>query len=356
MIVSVLVDTSSPARSVASSSCDSGLPCASVRLSMPTSRMSIAPSSPPPPSATGEMWLMPDSKDRILPHATPVPTTMRRREHHGNDDGSGGLASAQVTGGRGANRVAAAPACQTRLVWNRIVITGAGGLVGRVLAAEAGRRGHRRAGADFRRSGTSPTPTPRSDTSPRRRRGQLRGLHRGGRRRERARARPAPSTSTGAENVAQACARAGAGSSTSRPTTCSAVASTAAAAAVRHRRRHRPAQRVRPHQARRRTRGARRAARTPTSCAPPGSTRGDGCDFVAVMRRRPRRRHRRRRRRPGRVTDLRRDSSARCWRVADGATSPPVLHVGQRGAASRFEQARAVFELIGADPDAGSAR
>ncbi len=78
MIVSVLVETSSPARSVASSSSDSGLPWASVRLSMPTSRMSIAPSSPPPPSAIGEMWLIPDSNDRILPHATPVPTTMAR--------------------------------------------------------------------------------------------------------------------------------------------------------------------------------------------------------------------------------------------------------------------------------------
>ena len=53
MIVSVLVDTSSPARSVASSSADSGLPWASVRLSIPTSRMSMAPSSPPPPSADG---------------------------------------------------------------------------------------------------------------------------------------------------------------------------------------------------------------------------------------------------------------------------------------------------------------
>ena len=55
MIVSVLVATSSPARSVASSSSESGLPCASVRLSMPTSRMSIAPSSPPSPSAIGEI-------------------------------------------------------------------------------------------------------------------------------------------------------------------------------------------------------------------------------------------------------------------------------------------------------------
>jgi hypothetical protein len=38
--------------------------------------MSIAPSSPPPPSAADEMWLMPDSKERILLHATPVPMTI----------------------------------------------------------------------------------------------------------------------------------------------------------------------------------------------------------------------------------------------------------------------------------------
>ena len=36
----------------------------------------MAPSSPPPPSAADEMWLMPDSNDRILLHATPVPMTI----------------------------------------------------------------------------------------------------------------------------------------------------------------------------------------------------------------------------------------------------------------------------------------
>ena len=75
MIVSVLVDSSSPARRVASSSDERGLPCASVRLSSPTSRMSMAPSSPPPPRAADEMWLIPDSNERILLQATPVPTT-----------------------------------------------------------------------------------------------------------------------------------------------------------------------------------------------------------------------------------------------------------------------------------------
>ena len=47
-----------------------------MRLSLPTSRMSIAPSSPPSPSAIGLMWLIPDSNERILPHATPVVTTI----------------------------------------------------------------------------------------------------------------------------------------------------------------------------------------------------------------------------------------------------------------------------------------
>lgn len=76
MMVSVLVATSSPARSTASSSGDSGLPWASVLLSTPTSRMSMAPSSPPPPSASALMWLMPSSKDRMVLQATPVPATI----------------------------------------------------------------------------------------------------------------------------------------------------------------------------------------------------------------------------------------------------------------------------------------
>lgn len=55
MMVSVLVASSSPARNVASSSADKGLPWASVRLSTPTSKMSIAPSSPPLPSDGADM-------------------------------------------------------------------------------------------------------------------------------------------------------------------------------------------------------------------------------------------------------------------------------------------------------------
>lgn len=37
--------------------------------------------------------------------------------------------------------------------------------------------------------------------------------------------------------------------------------------------------------------------------------------------------------------------------VADGAIRAPVLHAANTGEASRFDQARAVFEAIGADPD-----
>lgn len=37
--------------------------------------MSIAPSSPPSPSADELMWLIPDSNDRTWVQATPVPST-----------------------------------------------------------------------------------------------------------------------------------------------------------------------------------------------------------------------------------------------------------------------------------------
>ncbi|CFR90254.1 Uncharacterised protein [Mycobacterium tuberculosis] len=74
--MSVLVASSSPACNVANSSALNGLPCASVRLSRPTSKMSIAPSSPPCPSEGADMWKMPSSNDRTLLHATPVPRTI----------------------------------------------------------------------------------------------------------------------------------------------------------------------------------------------------------------------------------------------------------------------------------------
>ena len=45
------------------------------------------------------------------------------------------------------------------------------------------------------------------------------------------------------------------------------------------------------------------------------------------------------------------DLVAALLQVADRTTAPPLLHVANEGAASRFEQARAVFSGIGADPE-----
>ena len=97
----------------------------------------MAPSSPPPPSAAGEMWLMPASNERILLHATPVPmtivaasmTAMIRNRRDGISPGY--LRSGRRPGSR-------FPACQTLLVADRIVITGAGGQVGRFLRRKRG--------------------------------------------------------------------------------------------------------------------------------------------------------------------------------------------------------------------------
>lgn len=45
------------------------------------------------------------------------------------------------------------------------------------------------------------------------------------------------------------------------------------------------------------------------------------------------------------------DLATALLQVADGAVDVPVLHAANAGAVSRFEQAQAVFELVGADPD-----
>ncbi len=37
--------------------------------------------------------------------------------------------------------------------------------------------------------------------------------------------------------------------------------------------------------------------------------------------------------------------------IADGAIGEPLLHAANAGEASRFDQARAVFEAVGADPE-----
>ena len=68
----------------------------------------MAPSSPPPPSAADEMWLMPDSKDRILLHATPVPMTTVAASDDGDGPQQAGWHQPRLLGVRGADPVAAA--------------------------------------------------------------------------------------------------------------------------------------------------------------------------------------------------------------------------------------------------------
>lgn len=81
-------------------------------------------------------------------------------------------------------------------------------------------------------------------------------------------------------------------------------------------------------------------------------TGGDGTDFVAVMRRLAA---------TDRVIEVvddqtgaptyARDLVAALLEVVAGDITAPILHVVNAGAASRFEQARAVFAELGADPD-----
>ena len=81
-------------------------------------------------------------------------------------------------------------------------------------------------------------------------------------------------------------------------------------------------------------------------------TGGGGTDFVAVMRRLAS---------TDRVIDVvddqtgsptyAKDLVAALLQIAGGGVDAPVLHVTNAGSASRFEQARAVFEEVGADPD-----
>ncbi len=79
---------------------------------------------------------------------------------------------------------------------------------------------------------------------------------------------------------------------------------------------------------------------------------GVGSDFVAVMRRlaagdEPVRVVVDQTGSPTYIVDL----VAAMLEVAQRGDVPPLLHVANEGAASRFEQARAVFEEVGADPE-----
>ena len=81
-------------------------------------------------------------------------------------------------------------------------------------------------------------------------------------------------------------------------------------------------------------------------------TGGAGTDFVAVMRKLAE---------TDRTIDVvsdqtgsptyARDLVGALLQIAAGGVHAPVLHAANAGAASRFDQARAVFELVGADPE-----
>ena len=79
---------------------------------------------------------------------------------------------------------------------------------------------------------------------------------------------------------------------------------------------------------------------------------GDGSDFVAVMRRKAA---------EGATVEVVADQAGSPTYVGDlvdallevvgGGVAGPVLHAANAGEASRFDQARAVYELVGADPE-----
>ena len=81
-------------------------------------------------------------------------------------------------------------------------------------------------------------------------------------------------------------------------------------------------------------------------------TGGAGTDFVAVMRKLAA---------TDRTIDVvsdqtgsptyARDLVGALLQIAAGGVHAPILHAANAGAASRFDQARAVFELVGADPE-----
>ena len=187
----------------------------------------------------------------------------------------------------------------------------------------------------------------------RRRRGdQLRGLHQGrrrrgrrGARRRRQRRRARATSRTPAPGPARS-------SSTSPPTTCSPASSTATA-----RRPYEIDDETGPLSVYGRTKlagefavlaampdahivrtawiyeGARRHRLRGDDAPAGGGRRDGGCG-----------------RRPGGLADLCRRPGRCAARVADGDIREPVLHAANEGEASRFEQAQAVFEAVGADP------
>ena len=240
----------------------------------------------------------------------------------------------------------------------RIVITGAGGQVGTAVTAAAGRQGRDSAGPDVGAVGHHRRRVQPRGSRARRRGDQLCGLHRRGRRRKPTSPRAYAVNATGPRHLARACAQAGArlvhistdyvfsGESAAR----------IAAASLRARRPGRAAERLRPQQACGRAGGARRLAGGDGGAHRLGLHRAGGKDFVAVMRRLA----------AGDGTvdvvddqigspTYAADLVQALLEVADEGSRSRLVHAANSGATSRFEQARAVFEGVGADPAAGAA-
>jgi dTDP-4-dehydrorhamnose reductase len=237
-------------------------------------------------------------------------------------------------------------------MFERVVITGAGGLVGRRLAAEASRRGHRvlaltSADCDV----TDPTAPERHVSA-----GDVVINCAAYTKVDQAEADEAGAravNSAGAENVAHACARAGAelihvstdyvfdgdfGDGSPRPYE---IDDATAPLSVYGR--------------------SKLDGEFNVLSAMPSAhvvrtawifSGGDGGDFVATMRRLAAG--------DGPVDVVADQVGSPTYvgdlveallQVADGSIEESVLHAANQGEASRFEQARAVFELVGADPE-----
>ena len=350
MMVSVLVASSSPARSVASSSSRERV---AVRVGpavhadqQDVDRAVLAAAT----ERFGKDVVDPGFERADLAPRHTRPDDDRRRHQDGDDPEQAGQASAQVTCVRGADPVAASRRARLCFVVHRIVITGAGGQVGRFLAQEAGRQGLdvlalTSAQWDITDAGAAEgvvepgdvvvncaafTAVDAAETEP-----------------DRAHAVNA----VGPGNVARACAKVGArmihistdyvfsGAFDGTPRPYDIDDATG------------------PLSVYGKTKLAGEQA--VHAALPDGHVvrtswvyTGVGSDFVGAMRRlaagdEPVSVVVDQIGSPTYVADL----VAALLQVADRATAPPLLHVANEGAASRFEQARAVFEGIGADPE-----
>ena len=294
---------------------------------------------------------MPDSNDRILPQATPVPTTianaidtaMTRRVRAGISPGY--LRKGRRVGSAGRRARLVTMAFRETA---RIVISGAGGMVGRELAAQARSQGRDVLALTSSEWDITDAPAAERFIEP----GDVVincAAYTKVDAAESDEARAHAVNAVGPANIAHACARAGA---EFIHISTDYVFSGAKGQPVRDRRRDRTEGRVRPHQTRRRVRACSRRCPTRTSSERRGSTRAvTASDFVATMRRLAA---------GDQTVDVVADQIGSptyaadlvgaLLEVAEGNIREPLLHAANAGEASRFEQAQAVFEAVGADP------